>query len=353
METTQFKKLNGALHDGEKFLFVCSGNSVSAYDKTNGSKCRKWKVPGYGSALVANDRLLLFAGQTCTVCNPLVDDTFSFSIPAGKPGNFIVTKGEGTKPDVLFFLLDGNKVITVNLGKGVSQINSLPLPGAEYVRILSAENAGIFILQVSGDSTSLQKMDKTGKEIPVLVLNGKYYFVGSPNSAAKIILKPAQNEYSTRILVDPLTGEYNRLPVGSREVLEYGWAAGLHVLSFNEITGSLSSSLLPDTSATWTTPVYADGSIVRTIPVESKLLTLIYSPIGSGAKLACLDSQTGNLFWRKNTGTQLAHSRYLNHTELYCYNGRVTVVGNEQSIDYIQVFEISSGKILCEKFSEK
>ncbi len=83
------------------------------------------------------------------------------------------------------------------------------------------------------------------------------------------------------------------------------------------------------------------------IIVDNKLIVTTYSPISTGSKLWCYDLDKKTMLWKAEVDQlNVPHSKYFNHVYLSLYKTRIILEGDEAGGDYLQIFDLETGKKL-------
>jgi outer membrane protein assembly factor BamB len=81
---------------------------------------------------------------------------------------------------------------------------------------------------------------------------------------------------------------------------------------------------------------------------DSLLYIANYHPIATGSSLHCFDLRTGKMKWTADVKQiNASHSEYSNKVTLSMYKNTLIMEGDEESGDYVQLFDASTGKRLA------
>lgn len=84
-----------------------------------------------------------------------------------------------------------------------------------------------------------------------------------------------------------------------------------------------------------------------TLLINDTLIVANYHPIATGASLQAFDVKTGYLVWEADVKQMMVdHSKYFNKVILSSYDNKIIMEGNEAFGDYLQIFDLTSGKRL-------
>lgn len=102
----------------------------------------------------------------------------------------------------------------------------------------------------------------------------------------------------------------------------------------------------PSGARAWSvTEGYGDAAAV--VAVDDRLIVAHWDRISTGSSLFSVDRRTGKVLWKADVvQLSIAHSKYRNDCELVRRGDEVALIGREAGGEYVQLFDVVTGKRL-------
>lgn len=106
-------------------------------------------------------------------------------------------------------------------------------------------------------------------------------------------------------------------------------------------------------SKKWQTTYNGYDDAAKTVLSDSILVIAIYDNIATGCAVNAYNAYTGTLLWKGDVKQlMVGHSEYYNMVYLTVYKNMLILEGNEAGGDYLQVFDLKTGKRLFEEMPD-
>lgn len=94
-------------------------------------------------------------------------------------------------------------------------------------------------------------------------------------------------------------------------------------------------------------PYYSSSHTFETLIKDNILVVAVYHPIATGSYLFAIDLSTKKLLWEADVmQINACHSEYSNTVYLGLYKDKIILEGDEEGGDYVQIFDLQTGKRL-------
>lgn len=104
----------------------------------------------------------------------------------------------------------------------------------------------------------------------------------------------------------------------------------------------------------WTVTLAHSHNFAETLLIDNVLIIATYHRLSTGAALYAYDAESGKLLWKAKV-SQLAtnHSQYYNMLLLSAFRKKIILEGVEAHGNYLQIFDIKTGKKLFDSLTKK
>lgn len=270
------------------------------------------------------------------------------------------------------FVIEKNKekkIYQLNIFEGAKKINTLmlpvenPLPDVHeyYFNLLPYKNDVIMFMEDMYKTHYIVcKYDINGRELirkeiehtfvthpePKTDYHHRYLYFGGLTSSQMIFTSSigfAEKHKTVVLSMDDFSvQEFDRASVGIIPDSEEKYLAGF----ISQKEGNYTVTMLNGKEFHFDLP---NGNNACDMILKGDLLYIAnYHPIATGSSLYCYDLKAGKMKWTADVKQiNASHSEYFNKVTLSMYKNKIIMEGDEESGDYVQLFDAETGKRLA------
>lgn len=226
------------------------------------------------------------------------------------------------------------------------------IPEESFYHLIKMHYTGEIIAERKIDKVIL---DKNGKE------TGEQIYISDFSEKQLVFSSISHNDEYPKTMIVDLEGQMEKVISFDKKLIGVVWdeneelVKGFIYDSFSEsfeVTSNIyyyhSYFNLSDSSKTLIRLNYQMEN-ASTILKNDTLIIASYHPISTGSQLIAFDLKKGYEVWEANVlQLNTAHSKYYNSVVISKYENKIIMEGNEAHGDYLQIFDLKTGRRLAE-----